>query len=149
MTQPKAIQPECRALGATQTVCVQSHSPKHEVFLPKFLSKNKSSYFKGLGKTVAGNTGSPVLDCIEIHVTKPWHLHNAGAGDGFGYSTNSLWGQDLVCNKLEFIQQYLARKKTPMLIRCHQKLHTHYLLCSARDSIPFLRRKNLGGSDTE
>lgn len=47
-------------------------------------------------------------------------------GTGFGYSTNTLWGQDLVCNKLEFIQQYLARKKTPMLIRCHQKLHTIY-----------------------
>lgn len=93
VTQPKVIQPECRELGGN-LVCFQSHSSKHEVFLPQ-IPKNKSSYFKDPGKTRADNTGSPVIECIEIHVTKPWHLHNAGAGDRFLLHSNIIvWGQD-------------------------------------------------------
>lgn len=44
VTQPKVIQPEGRKLGGNP-VCLQSHSPKHEVFLPQIPEKEQKFLF--------------------------------------------------------------------------------------------------------
>lgn len=72
----------------------------------KFLREGRSSHFKGPGKIMARKNGFSVLECIETHNTKSWHFQNAGAGEQAFLldSTIFLWGQDLVCKRLDFIQ---------------------------------------------